>query len=175
MTQPLQTVHQFAYVVKDLDQALKYWVEELKVGPFYVYEHCPLDNQIYRGNTGKAADVTLALGYSGDAQIELIVQHNDAPSVYKEWIDVGKEGLHHFGIMPVDYHAARQHYIDIGHEPAFECTIGDAPLVYFDTLDVIGHYTEFWDNSPVYKDLFKMLCDAHKNWDGKDPVRQGVL
>ena len=79
MTQPLQTVHQFAYVVKDLDKALKYWTEELKVGPFYVYEHFPLENQIYRGNTGEDADVTLALGYSGDAQIELIFQHNDAP------------------------------------------------------------------------------------------------
>ena len=77
--------------------------------------------------------------------------------------------------MPVDYQAARQHYIDIGHKPAFECTINGAPLVYFDTLDAIGHYTEFWDNNPVYKDLFEMLCDAHKGWDGKDPVRKGEV
>ncbi len=175
MTQPLQAVHQFAYVVTDLDKALKYWTEELKVGPFYVYEHFPLDEQVYRGNVGEFADVTLALGYSGEAQIELIFQHNDAPSVYREWMDAGKQGLHHFGLMPVDYQAARQHYIDIGHQPAFECTINGAPLVYFDTLDAIGHYTELWDNNPVYKDLFDRLCEAHKNWDGEDPVRKGEV
>ena len=84
MTQPLYTVRQLAYVVKDMDAALKYWVDVLKVGPFYLFEHCPLRNQRYRGNPSNV-DVTLALGNSGALQIELIVQHNDEPSVYKEF------------------------------------------------------------------------------------------
>ena len=104
MSQPLYTVRQLAYVVRDLNVALKYWTEVLKVGPFFMFEHCPLDNQLYRGNPADV-DVTLALGNSGALQIELIYQNNDAPSVYKEFLDAGREGVHHFGMMPTDYTA----------------------------------------------------------------------
>ncbi|MEQ8663634.1 MAG: VOC family protein, partial [Gammaproteobacteria bacterium] len=102
MTQPLYTVRQVAYVVRDIDAALKYWVDVLKVGPFFLFEHCPLENQRYRGGPSNA-DVTLALGNSGDVQIELIYCENDAPSVYKEFLDAGRVGVHHFGMMPENY------------------------------------------------------------------------
>ena len=92
MTQPLYTVRQLAYVVTDMDAALKYWVDVLKVGPFFVYEHCPLENQRYLGQPSNV-DVTLALGNSGDLQIELIFQHDQTPSVYKEFLDAGRVGV----------------------------------------------------------------------------------
>ena len=47
MTQPLYTVRQVAYVVKDMEKALKYWTEYLNVGPFFMFEHCPLENQFH--------------------------------------------------------------------------------------------------------------------------------
>ncbi len=174
MTQPLYTLRQLAYVVRDLDVALAYWIDVLKVGPFFLFEHCPLENQIYRGNPSNV-DVTLALGNSGDVQIELIFQHNDAGSVYKEFLDAGKEGVHHFGLMPVDYHATCQQYRDLGHAAAFECTVGGAALTYFDTLDKVGHFIELWDNDDVFKDLFTLVENAAKEWDGSDPVRPGPL
>ena len=174
MTQPLHTVRQLAYVVRDMDAALKYWVDVLKVGPFYLFEHCPLKNQRYRGNPSNV-DVTLALGNSGALQIELIVQHNAEPSVYKEFLDAGRVGVHHFGLMPEDYKATYTQYKELGHEAAFECTVGNAELVYFDTVNTIGHYTELWDNNAVFKDLFMLVENAAKDWDGKDPVRPGPL
>ena len=139
-----------------------------------MFEHCPLENQVYRGQPGDV-DVTLALGNSGALQIELIFQHNDAPSVYKEFLDAGREGVHHFGMMPVDYKAMCQHYRGLGHEAAFECTVGGAELTYFDTVDTVGHYIELWDNSDVFKDLFMLVEDAARDWDGTDPVRPGPL
>ena len=176
MTQPLYTVRQLAYVVKDMDAALKYWTETLKTGPFFLFEHCPLRNQRYRGNPAATdADVTLALGNSGDLQIELIFQHNNAPSVYKEFLDAGRVGVHHFGMMPEDYKATCAQYKELGHEAAFECTVGGAELVYFDTVQTVGHFIELWDNNEVFKDLFMMVEDAAKNWDGTDPVRPGPL
>ena len=170
MTQPLHTVRQLGYLVSDLDEALKYWTEVLKVGPFFKMEHLALENQVYRGNPGNV-DVTIALGNSGSVQIELIQQINDAPSVYKEFVDAGREGLHHFGIMTVDYQSTRQQYIDLGHQAVFEGTLAGAPLVYFDTLESLGHYTELWDNNDFYKDLFTEIENAAKDWDGADPVR----
>ncbi len=174
MTQPLYTIRQVAYVVRDLDAALKYWTEALKVGPFFKFEHCPLENQRYRGGPSNA-DVTLALGNSGDVQIELIYCETDAPSVYKEFLDAGRTGVHHFGMMPVDYAATVAEYKARCHEAAFECTVGGAPLVYFDTVDTVGHFIELWDNNQVFKDLFSLVEDAAKGWDGKDPVRPGPL
>jgi hypothetical protein len=174
MSQPLYTVRQLAYVVRDLESALKYWTEVLKVGPFFKFEHCPLSNQRYRGSPADV-DVTLALGNSGALQIELIYQHNDAPSVYKEFLDAGREGVHHFGMMPVDYASACAQYKALGHEAAFVCDIGGAELTYFDTVDTVGHFIELWEHNVIFTDLFDMVENAAKDWDGKDPIRPGPL
>jgi len=174
MSQPLYTVRQLAYVVRDLESALKYWTEVLKVGPFFKFEHCPLSNQRYRGSPADV-DVTLALGNSGALQIELIYQHHNAPSVYKEFLDAGREGVHHFGMMPVDYASACAQYKALGHEAAFVCDIGGAELTYFDTVDTVGHFVELWEHNVIFTDLFNMVENAAKDWDGKDPIRPGPL
>lgn len=170
MTQPLGSVRQLAYVVTDLDAALDYWVNTLKAGPFFVMEHCPLENQKYYGEEGHA-DVTIALGNSGSLQIELIYQHNDAPSVYRDFLQAGRVGVHHIGLMPENYPETVKYYQSQNHSIAFECTVGDAPLVYFDTVKSMGHYVELWDNHSVFKDLFLMVEEAAQDWDGKDPIR----
>jgi catechol 2,3-dioxygenase-like lactoylglutathione lyase family enzyme len=174
MTQPLQTVSQLAYVVRDLDAALKYWTEIVRAGPFFVYKRIAITDQRYRGAESNI-DLTVALGYSGDLQIELIFCEDDAPSVYKEFLDAGRVGVHHVGIMPVDYSATVAQYTSQGIEAAFECSLGGAPVVYFDTVAQLGHFTEFWDNSPVFKDFFASIASAAKDWDGRDPVREGAI
>ena len=170
MTQPLYTVRQLAYVVRDLDAALDYWTGMLKVGPFFRMDHAPLTDQRFYGKPSNV-DISIALGNSGDLQIELIQQHNDEPSVYKEFLDAGRVGVHHFGLMPVDYAATCAQYVANGHRAAFQCTLGGAERTYFDTGASVGHYIELWDNHSVFKDLFLMVEDAAKGWDGRDPVR----
>lgn len=170
MTQPLYTVRQLAYVVRDLDAALAYWTGILKVGPFFRMEHAPLMDQRFYGQPSNV-DVAIALGNSGDLQIELIQQHNDEPSVYKEFLDAGRVGVHHFGLMPVDYAATCAQYRAKGHAAAFECTIAGASLTYFDTVASVGHYIELWDNVDVLKNMFMLVEDAAKGWDGSNPVR----
>jgi hypothetical protein len=170
MTQPLYTVRQLAYVVRDMDSALKYWTEVLKTGPFFLIEHCALEDQVYRGAPANA-DVSIALANSGDLQIELIYCEDDSPSVYKEFLDAGREGVHHFGMMPVNYEETCAQYRKLGHAAAFECKVGGAPLTYFDTVDSIGHFIELWDNSETFKEMFLMVEDAAKGWDGSDPIR----
>jgi hypothetical protein len=174
MSQPLGTMRQLAYVVKDLDAAIKYWVDVIHAGPFFMFENFTPDDQKYRGNPSNV-DLTLALGNTGDVQIELILQSSDEPSVYKEFLDAGRVGVHHFGMMPENYAAECAKYRDLGHEPAFEAKVGGADLIYFDTVDSVGHFIEFWDNSDVFKNLFLVIENAAKGWDGKDPIRQAPL
>ena len=52
----------------------------------FLFEHAVLEGQRYRGGPSDV-DVTLAVGNSGDTQIELIYGENDAPSLYKEFLD----------------------------------------------------------------------------------------
>ena len=170
MTQALGTIRQLAYVVEDLDKALDYWINTVKAGPFFVIEHCTLENQKYYGEAADA-DISIAIGNSGDLQIELICQHNDAPSVYRDFIQAGRVGVHHIALMPENYDETYKHYQAQGHKAAFECTFGGAPIVYFDTLDSVGHYIELWDNNPVFKELFLMVEDVAKDWDGSNPIR----
>lgn len=170
MTQALGTIRQLAYVVEDMDKALDYWLKTLGAGPFFMLEHAPLENQRYYGQPSNA-DISVALGNSGDLQIELIVQHNEVASVYRDFLAAARVGVHHVGLMPRDYQAACQQYIDSGHQPAFELTLGGAPAVYFDALHTVGHYIELWDNNDLFKDMFLMIEEAAKGWDGRDPIR----
>ena len=170
MTQPLYTIRQLAYVVRDMDSALKYWTEVLKTGPFFVVEHLAVEDQIYRGSPANA-DVSIALANSGDLQIELIYCEDDSPSVYKEFLDAGREGVHHFGMMPVNYEETCAEYRTVGHETAFEGKVGGSPFAYFDTVDSVGHFIELWDNCETFKEMFLMIEDAAKGWDGSDAIR----
>lgn len=168
--QPLETIRQLGYVVSDLDAAVEYWVHVLNAGPFFLIKHCALRNQLFRGQPSNV-DVDIALGNSGDVQIELIYQHNDIPSVYNESAPGGHAGLHHVGLMPADYQSARTQYTDLGYKPAFQATVSGAELVYFDTREAIGHYTELWERSDVFDDVARLVEEAAIEWDGSHPLR----
>ena len=168
--QPLHTIRQLGYVVSDLDEALKYWLDVVGAGPFFIIEHCALRDQIYRGQPA-AVDVDIALGNSGDVQIELICQHNDVASIYNETSPAGHVGLHHFGIMPANFELAKAKFRERGCEEAFSCTVSRAELAYFDTRKHVGHFTELWENSNVFNDVGFLVEDAAKNWDGSNPTR----
>ena len=62
-------MRQLAFVVRDLDRALRYWTETLGVGPFFMMRDLVPENWRYRGEPSPAPRITLALGYSGEFQI----------------------------------------------------------------------------------------------------------
>ncbi|MGI9328821.1 MAG: VOC family protein [Pseudomonadales bacterium] len=170
----LGTIRQIAYVVDDMQQALDYWLDVMKAGPFYLFEHAKMDSQVYRGGASNV-DVSLAVGNTGDVQIELIYCENDEPSVYREFLDAKRVGVHHVGLMPENYAQTYGRYVALGFEPAFECNIGGTNLVYFDTVQKLGHFTELWDNSEAFKNFLTMVKAAAQNWNGDDPIRTGAL
>jgi len=92
--QPDDGVIQMAYVVKDIRATIKHWVEQLKVGPWFLLDHFTGIDPVYRGQPSKA-DVQLAMSFAGHMNVELIQPNTDAPSVYKEWIDRHGYGFHH--------------------------------------------------------------------------------
>ena len=87
-------VRQLGYVVHDIEKEMKHWTEVLGVGPFYYAERVPVQNFHYQGKPSPI-EVSVALANSGPLQIELIQQRNDAPSMYRDFLQAGRTGLQH--------------------------------------------------------------------------------
>src|SRR5205085_2999920 len=88
-------IRQIAFVVRDLEGALDYWTKTLGVGPFYVMRNMTPDDFRYRGAASPPPRMSIALGNSGDLQVEIIEQHDDRPSAYRDFLDSGREGMQH--------------------------------------------------------------------------------
>jgi catechol 2,3-dioxygenase-like lactoylglutathione lyase family enzyme len=163
-------VFQNAYVPADFDAALTFWTRTLGVGPFFLLEHVKLEDLRYRGQPTDV-DFTVAIGYWGDTQIELIRQHNDAPSIYKAWRDAGKEGLHHVCILAEDFAAARRACAGMRIEQEGRVA-GGGEVIYVDTGGGDGTMVEVLQASDAGRGLFAMMREAARGWDGADPVRR---
>ena len=97
----LPNICQFSYLVRDLDAAIEHWAGTLQVGPFFVLEHVPYEHCTFRGQPSDI-DMSVAMAYSGAVQIELVCQHNDAPSIFSEHLSSKGEGLQHIGALISD-------------------------------------------------------------------------
>ncbi len=87
MSRIFGAVTQNGYVVRDIHAAMDHWVNVMGVGPWYYVDRVKTDYFRHRG-VDSPVEMSIALANSGDLQIELIQQRNDAPSLYKEFISV---------------------------------------------------------------------------------------
>jgi hypothetical protein len=90
-----QYYFQTAYVVPDI-VAAEDWFGKMLGVPIWARSEVELgDTCQYRGQTSDSA-MTIALGFAGEVQIELI-QPVKGKSIYTEFQDQGRSGLHHIG------------------------------------------------------------------------------
>ncbi len=165
-------VCQNGYVVRDIDAALKHWTQVLGVGPFFYIERVKCDWFNYRGAPSEV-EMSIALGNTGDLQIELIQQRNDAPSMYRDFLKAGREGLQHMSYWThayqEDYDRALARGFKVGHEGQIGGEKGR--FVYFDTETHPGTVVEMSDISGAKGKFFEHIRKAAIGWDGSDPVR----
>ena len=138
--------HQVAYVVRDLDAAVRLWADQIGVGPWSVYTLQPpsLKNCYFRG---ESADFALrhALAWSGNVQFEL-VEPLHGPSIFKEQLESTGEGLNHVGVVVQDHPAAVADFIARGFMPLQGAegfgVEGDGAFAYFQPPDSDGIIVE---------------------------------
>jgi len=162
--------HQTAWVIDDLKSAMQRWLTTTSVGPFFVIAHAQVENVRYRGQPIEL-DTSIALAQAGPMQIELIQQHNDGPSAYRDSVPAGEIGMHHIGGLADDFDSEVKRYRDAGVEVPYEASFGDLRFAYFDTRSTIGCMTELMERRPTSEDLISMVADASRDWDGSDPIR----
>lgn len=165
-------VCQNGYVVRDIDAALKHWTQVMGVGPFFYIDRVACDWFRYRGQPSNV-EMSIALGNTGDLQIELIQQRNDAPSMYTDFLNAGREGLQHMSYWTTTYQDAYDRALARGFKVGQEGQIGgeQGRFVYFDTEAHPGTVIEMSDISGSKGRFFEHIRKAAIGWDGSDPVR----
>ena len=171
MSRIFGAIRQNGYVVHDIEAAMRHWAEVLGIGPWFYVEHAPFRNFRYRGQPSDA-DVAIALANSGPLQIELIQQHNDAPSLYRDFLQAGNEGLQHVAYWTESFDADYARALAAGYRVGHEGVTGRfGPFAYFDTESHPGTVVELSDIGGPKRALFKTIADAADGWDGTVPVR----
>ena len=165
-------VRQNGYVVRDIRAAMDHWVNVMGVGPWFYIERVKTDYFRHRGHDSNA-EMSIALANSGDLQIELIQQRNDAPSMYKEFLDAGHEGLQHVAFWTTSYQALYDRALSLGYKVGHEGQIGgeQGRFAYFDSNAHPGSVIEISDISGNKGRFFDHIRRAAANWDGADPIR----
>ena len=165
-------VRQNGYVVRDIDAALKHWAEVLGVGPFFYFERAPVSDFRYRGEPSPI-EVSIALANSGALQIELIQQRNQAPSMYRDFLAAGREGLQHVAYWSVDFDTDLERALGAGYEVGQSGSVGEGGrFVYFDTEAHPGTVVELSEISGAKGRFFQHIAETARSWDGSDPIRR---
>ncbi|PND56089.1 glyoxalase [Mycobacterium sp. ENV421] len=163
-------IRQIGYIVQDFDAALANWLD-LGVGPFYVLRGIE-QTGIYRGQEC-TVKLTLGLANSGDMQIEVIHQDNDAPSIYSEFTSAGGDGFHQLAYWAQNYDAALAAgqaagwpVVWSGGEP------GTARYAYFEPPPgTAATIIELMELTPATIGMGELVRQAAVDWDGSDPIR----
>ena len=169
----LGPVMQLAYVPVDMAATARFWTDVVGAGPFFCLPHVDYDRVKYRGEVSQL-DLSVMIGYWGDMQIELIEQHCATPSIYKSWRDEGREGLHHVCIIVDDIARARAVAAASALRVVQEFFLDGGELIYIDTGGGPGTMVEVHQPAPAFAGLCAMIRDAHRDWDGSNPVRSLV-
>lgn len=165
-------ITQIGYVVRDIRASVDHWVSH-GVGPWFYIDRVQTDYFLHRG-VESDMQMSVAIANSGDVQIELIQQRNDAPSAYKEFLDAGHEGAQHVAYWTTDYQALYDKALALGYTVAQEGSIGgeQGRFAYLDTEHEPGTIIEISDISGPKGQFFAYVRDVAAGWDGTDPIRE---
>jgi hypothetical protein len=168
---------QVGMIVRDLDRTMSYMVGALGVGPFFVLRETPLSNFRYGEGPGPSPIVSVGLAQAGPMQIEIIQQHNDAPSVFRDFIAAGREGCQHLALWFDDtqaYDHAYARLVIAGLRPVQESgTLEFSRNAYFSSEVPGGLLIELSEQRrPTARALGDTVAAAAVGWTGEDPIRE---
>ena len=164
------TIMQLGYIVGDVPAAARRWAD-LGVGPFYMLEGQELDNYYFRGELTELK-MTMAFGYWGDIQVELITPVNDTDNLYTRALKDAPGKLNHYATIVADLDAlldahnlGEQHIIQSGSMSS------GVKFVYLDEFMPGGLHLELIQSPESAQQGFEGMKAVAKAWNGENPVR----
>jgi hypothetical protein len=167
-----EQIIQNAYYVPDLDAGIARLHALWGVGPLVVRRHIQVENVTYRGSPSEL-DISAAYTQSGDLMIELVTQHNEAPSIFRDRFAAHEGGFHHVALDFGDQDARVAEFNSMGYESvtSFKTCEGRG-ATYLDTFELLGHAIEVYIVNDSLKKLYADVRRASETWDGKGLVRE---
>jgi hypothetical protein len=170
--QPVGSIIQQSYVVEDIDASIAHWAEALRVGPFFLARGWKGENPVFRGRPSDAA-VSIAMGFAGHMQIELIQPEDDRPSVYNEFVARKGYGFHHSAFACEDLDAEIARFEARGMQEVFRVGVPTGGVVaYMEGSANLPGLIELLPVNPVMDVAFTEMWRASIDWDGTNPVRE---
>jgi hypothetical protein len=163
-------VMQNAFVVEDLAAAIEHWARVIHVGPFFVFERVPFKEVWYRGQPATDIDLTVAIAYWGEVQVELIRQRNDVPSIYTDFRARHGTGLQHMGVMSADLGRDLERLRSKGIEPVQHGNAAGMRFAYVATDHHPGGMIELIEATPKTLAFFERMRLAARDWDGRAAI-----
>jgi hypothetical protein len=163
---------QIAYHVPDPADAAERFAREYGWGPFFLMEHIELERSSYRG-TPCPFDHTSAYGQAGDVMVELITQHNDAPSALRDLYAPQESGIHHVACFVDSLPVALEQYRQRGIAIALDArTRTGVDFAMVDLSETLGHMLELYEAGPDLRRFYDYVRQRADGWDGDRPVRR---
>jgi catechol 2,3-dioxygenase-like lactoylglutathione lyase family enzyme len=165
-------IRQVAYLVPDIEAAMDYWSKVLGVGPWFYNPRVPIRNYTYRGERYEPHN-SVALANAGGLQVELLQTRNDVPSMYRDFLRAGHQGVQHVAYWTESFDADLGRAEALGFKVCMGGEVGDkGRFVYFETdASQPGTVVELSEVAGPKGKLFKLIREASQGWDGSDPVR----
>jgi hypothetical protein len=161
---------QLGHVVDDIVNAARLWSSTFGIGPFHVLP--VVDQQLVHADGDvRTLRIQVAVAQAGPVQIELIQQHCDTPSLYREWSNNSTSAFHQVATVTNDYVAKLAHFEALGYEVAAKSLSGRFRVAYVDTVTAFGFYTEVVESTPRFLEQLDAISRTCATWDGTDPVR----
>lgn len=160
-------VNQIAFVVDNLDDGIAWWTTVMGVGPFLVLRDLVYDESDLHGQDAPIS-LSAAIAYSGDITIELIEPKGQ--SIFEEYRQAGKNGMHHTCVFTDDFAATEADVIARGGKRLQGGRIGGGIIGYYDMGGDQGVILEIAQLAEPSKALFAAVREAAKAWDGREPL-----
>ena len=143
-------VFQVALVVRDVETTMKWYADEIGIGPWRVALLAPprLTDMRVRGEPVEYS-FTDAVAGTGNTMWE-IIEPVDGPSIYKEFLEDHGEGGHHILVQHegLDFDTALEQFGNRGCAPTMEGRIGDIRFAYLESEGPLKTTLEIIDRPP---------------------------
>lgn len=174
MSSWLGGARQVGFVVHDIERAMDHWQRVLGVGPWFYKEQVGTTEFRYFGKPSALPELSIALANSGDLQIELIQQRNDAPSLYLDTLKRSGEGAQHIAWWTEDrFDEMAQRLLEAGYVEGHGGRMGlRGRFGYYVHAELPSGMVELSELTGGKGDYFKEIARAAREWQGEYPIRR---
>ena len=147
-------MRQVGIVVRDIEAAMRHWVEVCGVGPWFYNDRLAVTGFTYAGR--RYEDVHIC----------------NTPTMYRDFLAAGREGMQHWSSWPENYVELSRRAMAAGYTVGQEADSPRGRFVYFRNEGHPGTVIEMAHATPTRMRIFDAVRVAAAGWDGSDPVRR---